>query len=122
MPPLEAVVKILGVEDTFAQTSWLENNPQHLSAIIRQGLPPSSAERIAQYYGLSKKKVSELIGISVRTLERYLRDNKSLDPVPSDRLLRYACIAAHAEEVFEAPQVAQNWLKRPNHALGEKFR
>jgi putative toxin-antitoxin system antitoxin component (TIGR02293 family) len=37
--------------------------------------------------------------------------------VPSDRLLRYPCIAARAEEVFEDPQVARNWLKRPNRAL-----
>ncbi|MUL38989.1 antitoxin Xre/MbcA/ParS toxin-binding domain-containing protein [Gloeocapsopsis dulcis] len=30
----------------------------------------------------------------------------------------YARITARAEEVFEDEQVAKNWLKRPNQALG----
>jgi putative toxin-antitoxin system antitoxin component (TIGR02293 family) len=54
----------------------------------------------------------------VRTLERRQKDNKLLNPLQSDRLLRYAHIAARAEEIFEDVQVAKNWLRRPNQALG----
>lgn len=54
----------------------------------------------------------------MRTLERHQKDKKPLSPVQSDRLLRYAHIAARAEEVFEDTQVARNWLKRSNRALG----
>lgn len=86
--------------------------------MVRSGLPPSAADRIAEYYGFSRKQVSELIGVSVRTLERHQKDKKPLNLVQSDRLLRYAHVAAHAEEVFEDEQTARNWLKRPNHALG----
>lgn len=106
----ETVVKILGVENKLDQ-------PQTLTSIVREGLPPSSVDRIAEYYSLSKKQLSELLGISVRTLERHQKSNRPLSLVQSDRLLRYARIAARAEEVFEEVESAQNWLKRPNQAL-----
>lgn len=57
------------------------------------------------------------MGISVRTLERHQKDKKPLSPVQSDRLLRYARIAARAEEVFEDALKARDWLKRPIAAL-----
>lgn len=110
----EAVVKILGVEAVETPIGSVHT----LAAIVRGGLSPNAADRIAEYYGLSRKQVSELIGVSVRTLERHQKDNKLLNPVQSDRLLRYARIAARAEEVFEDAQIAKNWLRRPNQALG----
>ena len=118
MSQAETVVKILGVENILDKPSMQVSQPQKLTAIVREGLPSTSADRIAEYYGLSRKKVSELLGISVRTLERHQKDNKPLSPVQSDRLLRYARIAARAEEVFEDTGAARNWLKRPNRALG----
>lgn len=118
MSQTETVVKILGVEDTLALLPLLPEQPQQLTSIVREGLPPSAADRIAEYYGLSRQKVAELIGVSVRTLERHQKDKKPLSLVQSDRLLRYACVAARAEEVFENEQTARNWLKRPNQALG----
>ena len=114
----ETVVKILGVEDTLEPPSGSTEHPHLLTLMVRSGLPPSAADRIAEYYGFSRKQVSELIGVSVRTLERHQKDKKPLNLVQSDRLLRYAHVAAHAEEVFEDEQTARNWLKRPTHALG----
>lgn len=114
MTQIETVVKILGAE----KVPFRPNDSSHtLTAIVREGLPPNAADRVAQYYGFSRKQVSELIGVSVRTLERHQKDNKPLSPVQSDRLLRYASIAARAEEVFEDEQKARNWLRRPNQAL-----
>lgn len=106
----ETVVKILGVEEILAQHT--------LVTIVREGLPLSAAERIAEYYGLSKQQLSDLLGVSIRTLERHQKSNKPFSLVQSDRLLRYARIAARAEEVFEDRETARNWLKRSNQALG----
>jgi putative toxin-antitoxin system antitoxin component (TIGR02293 family) len=118
MSDSQAVVKILGVENIFDKPLRQDKPAQTLATIVRAGLPSTSVDRIAQYYGLSKKKISELLGISVRTLERHQKKLKPLNPVQSDRILRYARIAAHAEETFEDAETARNWLKRPNQALG----
>lgn len=117
MSQTEAVVKILGVENILDQQLTSIDSAHMLSAIVREGLPPGAADRVAEYYGLSRKQVSELMGVSVRTLERHQKDNKLLNPVQSDRLLRYASIAARTEDVFEDEQKARNWLRRPNQAL-----
>ena len=114
----ETVIKLLGVEKAINQTSHQSDTTHKLTRMVRQGLPPSAAEHIAEYYGLSYQQVSELIGISIRTLERHRRENKPLSPVQSDRLLRYARVAARTEAVFENTWAAQNWLKRANPALG----
>ena len=114
----ETVIKLLGVETAINQTSQQSDTTHKLTRMVRQGLPPSAAEHIAEYYGLSYQQVSELIGISIRTLERHRRENKPLSPVQSDRLLRYARVAARTEAVFENTWAAQNWLKRANPALG----
>ncbi|MGH2416337.1 MAG: type II RES/Xre toxin-antitoxin system antitoxin [Microcystaceae cyanobacterium] len=118
MSDSQSVVKILGVENLLDEPLRQDKLPQTLAAIVRAGLPSSSAARLAEYYGISQTKVSQLLGVSVRTLERHQKDNRSLTPVQSDRLLRYARIAAHAEEVFENAETAKDWLKRPNSALG----
>ena len=118
MSQAEAIVKILGVENDLSAPLPGNDSPHRLAAVIRSGLPPSSVESIAAYYGLSKKQMSEKIGISLRTLERHQKDNKLLSLVQSDRLLRYARIAARTQEVFEDAAVAKNWLQRSNSALG----
>lgn len=112
MAEASIVFKILGVDQD------LKRSLPPLVAQVREGLPPRAAERIAEYFGLTRQQIAALIGISPRTLERHQKDNKPLSSVQSDRLLRYARIAARAEEVFEDEQVAKNWLKRPNQALG----
>lgn len=118
MSQVETVVRLLGVENALDRSLIQTNSPHILAAIVREGLPPGAAERIAQFYGLSRQQVSQLMGISVRTLERHQKDKKPLSPVQSDRLLRYARIAARAEEVFEDALKARDWLKRPIAALG----
>lgn len=112
MSEASIVFKILGVDQD------LKRSLPPLIAQVREGLPPRAAKRIAEYFGLTQQQVAALMGVSPRTLERHQKDNKLLSSVQSDRLLRYARMAARAEQVFEDEQVAKNWLKRPNQALG----
>ena len=61
--------------------------------------------------------MSEKIGTSLRTIVRLQKEQKPLNLIWSDRLYRLARIAAQAQTVFENPQKATDWLKRPNRAL-----
>lgn len=85
--------------------------------VIRQGLPIASFKRVADYYQLSDSQMSEKIGTSLRTIVRLQKEQKPLNLIWSDRLYRLARIAAQAQTVFENPQKATDWLKRPNRAL-----
>ena len=87
------------------------------ASVIRQGLPIASFKRVAEYYQLSDSQMSEKIGTSLRTIVRLQKEQKPLNLIWSDRLYRLARIAAQAQTVFENPQKATDWLKRPNRAL-----
>ena len=43
---------------------------------------------------------------------------ETLNPLESERALRVAKLAAHAEEVFRSHTNALEWLNRPNRSLG----
>lgn len=85
--------------------------------VVRRGLPIESFKHVADYYQLSDAQMSKTIGTSVRTIVRLQKERKPLSLTWSDRLYRLARIAAQAETVFENPQTASTWLRRPNRSL-----
>ena len=86
---------------------------------IRKGLPASSVLHLARSLQTTENYLLPIIGISDRTLQRRRKENKPLDPVESDRLYRLAKVYARANEVFEDGEVALDWLKSRNRALGD---
>ena len=95
-----------------------QDQTRRLIALTREGVPARSAFDLARRYNLSEPQLAELLGVSTRTLARMKSADARLNPVQSDRLLRLARIVAHAETVFDTFEVALDWLKNPNRALG----
>ena len=90
-------------------------------ALIRDGLPLASIERIQAHLALADEQpILKLLGMSKRTYQRRLKDGKGLDAVESDRLYRLAKIEARAAEVFQDDAVAVDWLRTENRALGDE--
>lgn len=112
MTPSPQLLDILGITDSQSSSSAIDR-----TEIVRQGLSIASFKRVAQRYQLSDAMLSKTIGTSVRSIVRLQKEHKPLNATWSDRLYRIARIAAQAEDVFEHPQTATNWLKRPNRSL-----
>lgn len=68
-------------------------------------------------FGLSSKDLGAVLAVPERTLARRKRQRR-LRPDESDRLVRLARIAAHAEDVLGSREKASAWLHEPNRALG----
>jgi putative toxin-antitoxin system antitoxin component (TIGR02293 family) len=86
---------------------------------IRKGLPASSVLHLARSLRTTENYLLPIIGISDRTLQRRRKEKKPLAPVESDRLYRLAKVYARAHEVFADEEVALDWLKSRNRALGD---
>ncbi|MDE2578139.1 MAG: DUF2384 domain-containing protein [Hyphomicrobiales bacterium] len=56
----------------------------------------------------------EAVVVPARTLQRRLARGEKLTAEESDRAVRLARIADHAERVFGAQEKAGRWLRRPN--------
>jgi putative toxin-antitoxin system antitoxin component (TIGR02293 family) len=87
--------------------------------VIRKGLPASTGKTVIRTYGLDDKRAEQIFGFSMRTLSRRTQSAGALSQVQSDRVYRFARVAAHAEDVFGNDEKAKDWLLTPNRALGQ---
>lgn len=83
---------------------------------IRKGLPAAAVESLRKAIKVSRAEMARALGIPERTLARRKREGV-LSSEESAKLLRLARAVGRANEVFEAPEAALDWLKSPNAAL-----
>jgi len=84
--------------------------------VIRNGIPAAAVESLLKAMRVSQSELARALGIPERTLARRKREGV-LSSEESAKLLRLARVVGRANEVFEDPEAALNWLKSPNSAL-----
>jgi len=87
--------------------------------IVRQGIPASAIESLQKAARLSQSELARALGIPVRTLARRKREGV-LSAEESAKLLRLARVLGRANQVFDDPEAALDWLKSHNSALAGK--
>ena len=97
------------IEHPKALSDWV--------ATARSGVPKSVLDALALELGVKPAELAPLLHVSARTLQRQSAD-KLLPPEISERVLLILRVYERACEVFDAPQDAAAWLRRPNRALG----
>lgn len=85
-------------------------------ARIRRGLPMAEFEALRAMLDTSAEQLAEHLAMSRSTLVRRRKAGR-LDPLESDRLVRFARLFARAHEVFEDASAARGWLRAPARAL-----
>lgn len=108
------------IYQTVAQTLGLNKSTDTILDLIgltREGVPKSAINALANSLQISISDLTNYLHISKRTLQRYNPD-KNLSIELSDRLLQIAKVYSRSLEVFEDSEMAANWLKQSNIALG----
>lgn len=111
-------------------------------ALIKKGLPSGVIFHIKKEFNLPDEVIARIIGVSPRTIARRRNLMKApaktlqkaateehrkastlerLSPVESDRIYRFARIAALAEDVFEDRKEALEWLNSRQYGLGGRI-
>ncbi|MBO0947262.1 DUF2384 domain-containing protein [Fibrella sp. HMF5405] len=83
---------------------------------VRQNLPISLAQQLANILDITDKEMAPLLTISIRTYHR-LKLNGVLNLVASERLLLLKDLAAYGLEVFEDQTSFNEWLRLPLQEL-----
>ena len=86
-------------------------------ARIRRGLPMAEFETVRDMLGISAEDLASHLAMSRSTLVRRRKSGR-LDPLESDRLVRFARLYARAREVMGDSPAARDWLRMPARALG----
>jgi putative toxin-antitoxin system antitoxin component (TIGR02293 family) len=107
------------IYDLLGGTRLLGGSPtlEALRDLVRRGLPFASLTATADRLHLGREEVSSLLMVPERTLSRRKKEER-LQPDESDRLFRFARIAAETLDVLGDWDKASRWLRQPNRALG----
>lgn len=85
---------------------------------IRDGIPAAQAEYFRTVLGLTQKALFTILGTNERTGLRLLKEQRTLDPAASERLLRLVETEKHAENAFGRSDLAVKWMTTFNRTLG----
>ncbi|MEX0608087.1 MAG: antitoxin Xre/MbcA/ParS toxin-binding domain-containing protein [Balneolaceae bacterium] len=87
--------------------------------MARKGVSKKSLLNLSKLGSIPVKKLSELLPVSERTIQRYKNHEKFNSDV-SEHLILIAKVLFRAEEVFENKNKMQNWLQTPLLGFGQK--
>ena len=84
---------------------------------VRRGLPVKALDDLARTLDVDRASLADLLGTSVRTLQRKTGERRRLGPVASDRLARVNRILSLAMHVLGEKEKAARWLTSESRAL-----
>jgi putative toxin-antitoxin system antitoxin component (TIGR02293 family) len=84
---------------------------------VRRGLPMKALDELAHILNVDRASLADILGTSVRTLQRKAEENDRLGPVASDRLARVRRILDLATHVLGETNKASRWLTSESRAL-----
>jgi putative toxin-antitoxin system antitoxin component (TIGR02293 family) len=111
----ESIAEVLGGRKVLRKVI---TRPDDLAQLVRNGLPAGSVTALAEKLALSNTRLSQKLGIPLRTLSRRLSRRSRLTAAESDRTVRLARVYANAVEMIGDENKAAEWLRTPNRALG----
>lgn len=106
------------MEEAVAYQAY-PSTEMRLVEIARKGISKKSLMKIAEAGSFTLKELSELLPVSLRTLQRY-QNNDLLDPSVSEHAILIAEVLSKGSEVFSNLESLQRWLHSPSVALGNK--
>lgn len=124
----EAVPKLqdTGEESVYRRAGWLLGlgtpirSEVDLAERLEKGLSVNAVRALRARLGLSDEEIYQLVAPR-RTLTRRETEGQPLTAEEADRVVRIARVAARALQVFGArPEYAQEWLRTPQRALGDR--
>jgi putative toxin-antitoxin system antitoxin component (TIGR02293 family) len=84
---------------------------------VREGLPMSALIELARELNVERGALAQILGTSLRTLQRRTEERERLGAAASDRLARVARILNLASQIFGEAGKASTWLTSKSRAL-----
>lgn len=98
-----------------------EVNPENHYSLVHKaqnGLPASAFFDLLAITGFTSQELASLLDLSFKTIQRYQKDGKKLNPLNSEQLLKIIALYQKAEEVFGSLDSFNQWLRKPSPGLG----
>ena len=111
MPAVTAVNKsTIGYRFRSFDVSSLDS----IVSTARKGLKTKVFFELAETINMPEKNLAEVINIPLRTISNYKSEEKLLDPIYSEHLLKLIHLYEKGEEIFGNVDEFNQWLKKPS--------
>ncbi len=97
------------------------NSSRNLYMLInttKKGIDFDTFENIALKSPFNMSEWSQYLNLSERTFQRYRKEEKSFDPIYSEKILALTMLFKFGNEVFGSKEKFQTWLESVSVALG----
>jgi putative toxin-antitoxin system antitoxin component (TIGR02293 family) len=84
------------------------------------GIPVSAFFDLQQVSGLTNDELAGMLDLSYKSVQRYRKEGKKLNPLNSEQILKMIVLYQKAEEVIGSIASFNNWLRKPAAGLGNK--
>lgn len=116
-------LKQMGATEIFepmvAYGSIDDINAMSLVKMVRDGIGFSTFDKFANKSPFSQNEWSSYLHLSERTMQRYRNENRTFDPLQSEKIIEIALFYNKGIEVFGSAEKFNAWLDIDNLALGK---
>lgn len=82
------------------------------------GVPVSAFFDLLEITGLSQAELASILDVSSKTMMRYKKENKKLNALNSEQVLKIISLYKKGVSVFSSLDSFNRWLRKPSHGLG----
>jgi putative toxin-antitoxin system antitoxin component (TIGR02293 family) len=86
--------------------------------MIRGGISYFQFDKVSKKIPFTLSEWSNMLHISERTIQRYQAENKSFEPLQSEKITQLTMLCNYGMQVFGSSDVFFKWLNEPSIALG----
>lgn len=101
-----------------SEMTTVYHTPFQKATIARSGVSTPFVADLMDSLGLNKLETAQLIGVSLKTLDRHFQSGRLFKGLQSDRILELAGLYSQGVETFGAKEKFLKWLKSTSPALG----
>ncbi|GAA4456924.1 hypothetical protein GCM10023189_26880 [Nibrella saemangeumensis] len=83
-----------------------------------KGIPATAFFEIADLTGYKREQLALVFDTSVKTFQRYEREEKNLSPQDSEKALKIFVLFSKGAEVFGSVNHFRRWMDKPAYGLG----
>lgn len=105
-------------DEPITYESLDEMDVLYLIRTVRKGIVYPRFAELTKAFPFSVNDWSGFLHLSERTIQRYQKEERSFDPVSSERIIEITLLYKHAVEVFGSKKKLDAWLDIQNAALG----
>jgi len=83
-----------------------------------RGVPALLFFEMADQTGYRREQVAEVFDTSLKTFQRYEREQRKLNPQDSEKVLKIQALFGRGADVFGSAEAFRRWMDKPAFGLG----